>query len=117
MERCAIQLEATAEGRSVDATEFDVFSFLGHDENAAEPGEKKEVCPVCGAEMRLIDRAEKPRWRDILNSPHRPPWYRKSVPQRKPLALRPADPIEFAKGRDAAAPSPTRQSSTPDLSG
>jgi hypothetical protein len=117
LERCAIQLEATAEGFSVVAGALNKFSFLGPDENAAEPAEEKEACPVCGAEMRLIDRGEKPRWRDIFNSPHRPPWYRKSVSQRKPLALRPADPIEFAKGRHAPSPSQTRQSSTPDLSG
>ena len=117
LERCAIQLEATAEGLSADAMEFDVPSLVGHDENAAEPGEEKEACPVCGAQMRLIDHSEKPRWRDILNSPHRPPWYRKNAPRHKPLALQPADPIEFAKGQHAVAPPPTRQSSTPDLSG
>ena len=118
LERCAIQLEATAEGLSADATEFDVFSFLGHDEDAVNTGgDEGSMSRLWGGDA--ADRSsEKPSWRDILNSPHRPPWYGTSISQRKPLALRPAEPIEFAKGRDALPRrSPTRQSSTPDLSG
>lgn len=117
LERCAIQLEAAAEPLSAEAMEFGLISFLGHDEDACETGEDEEKCPACGGKVRLIDRGEKPSWRDIMNSPHRPPWYVQAIPKSRNLALRPGEPIEFAKGQHAATPSPTRQSSTPDLSG
>jgi hypothetical protein len=116
LERCAILLEATGEPLSVDATEFDVFSFLGQDEDASEMHGDEAKCPVCGAEMRLIDCREKPSWRDILSSPHRPRWYERDTLRQHNLASRPAERIEFAKGQSAAMRSPPRQSSTPDLS-
>ena len=33
-------------------------------------------CPKCKAKMRWICSDEKPSWRIIMNSPHRPHWYR-----------------------------------------
>jgi hypothetical protein len=117
LERCAIQLEATAEPLSADATQFDLFCSPGHNEDGSESCGDHKKCPVCGAEMRLIDHRNKPAWRDILCSPHRPRWYSQHPPKRGSLAPWPHVPIEFAKGQHAPTPSPTRQSSTPDLSG
>jgi len=117
LERCSIQLESAAEPLSADATEFNIFLLLEHDADACDTCGDEETCPVCGGEMRLIDRRKKPSWRDILSSRHRPGWYGAGTWQRQHLAPRPAKRIEFAKGRRGAPPRPTRQSSTPDLSG
>ena len=72
LERCAILLEATSVPLSTCATEFDPFIFLEQECEKCEEGEK---CPVCGGEMRLIDRREKLSWREIMTSPYRPSWY------------------------------------------
>jgi len=62
-------LEATDGPLSPDATEFSPWSLL-----EIECLEGK-FCPHCGEEMHLVDRIDKPNWRDIMASAERPDWY------------------------------------------
>jgi hypothetical protein len=72
LERCAILLQASSVPFSASATEFDPLTLLDdeHGEREACP-----QCPVCGGQMQLIDRREKPSWSAIMTSAYRPIWY------------------------------------------
>ena len=78
LERCAILLEATSVPLSPGAKEFDPPFFLKPESDESDESDGCEdgtKCPVCGGAMRLIDRREKPSWREIMSSPRRPSWY------------------------------------------
>jgi hypothetical protein len=123
LERCAILLEAIDAPLPEDALEFNVWL----DPSAGEQDEvPREVCPLCGCALRLIDAREQPSWYDVMNSPSRPSWYKRRTVAAENLASPSQHRIESARGStvakatklnpQGAAPSPKRQSSTPDLS-
>jgi len=99
LERCAILLEAIDAPLLGDALEFPAVL----DPPAADQDEvPREVCPLCGGELRLIDSREKPSWYDVLNSPFRPSWYQPFTVAAEKLALLSEHTIESAKGSTVA---------------
>ena len=39
-------------------------------------------CPHCEGPLRLVSSQHSPSWRDVLNGPHRPPWYARGSPPK-----------------------------------
>lgn len=84
LESFAKQLEASSLALPAGATEFNPDDFDRFQPEATKHSEeaeldtielKKKLCPKCSCQLiphRLID---KPSWRRIMNSPHRPHWY------------------------------------------
>ena len=79
--------------------EFNTWLDPSETEQDEEP---REVCPLCGRELRLIDSREKPSWYDVLNSPFRPSWYQQFTVAAEKLASPSQHTIESAKGSTVA---------------
>jgi hypothetical protein len=77
LEQSSRQLEAIDAFLSETAVEFGPFDAV---ESTDE--ESCKACPDCGGEMILQREADRPSWRDVMASSHRPTWYRERLDPR-----------------------------------
>jgi hypothetical protein len=74
---CSKQLDAIGAPLLPDSTEFNVPSESEAEVNNAI--DSSDECPHCGSRMILQAATDKPSWLRIMESHHRPAWYRALV--------------------------------------
>ena len=68
--------DTSAESETLIAGEPDTNTADSPPMDAAGPTDRRApACPACGNRMQRLTAEPRPSWRDIMASPHRPPWY------------------------------------------